>query len=108
MKKNSINEIKKMTQKFPHTLKETIEYECNQNENNNLDNDEYREELEPEKETAPEMDVASFVDDIRKKALRGMAQLADNPESEEYQLLKKIWITTDRKPENKHENNLNN
>jgi len=41
----------------------------------------------------------AFVDDIRKKSLKGMAQLADNPDDERYQLLKKIWQICDKKPE---------
>ena len=40
-----------------------------------------------------------IVDDIRKKSLKGMAQLADNPDDERYQLLKKIWQICDKKPE---------
>jgi hypothetical protein len=45
------------------------------------------------------MDVMAFVDDIRKKSLKGMAQLAENPDDERYQLLKKIWQICDKKPE---------
>ena len=45
------------------------------------------------------LNVEQFVDDIRKKSLRGMAQLADNPDDERYQLLKKIWQICDKKPE---------
>lgn len=45
------------------------------------------------------LNVEQFVDDIRKKSLRGMAQLAETPEDERYQLLKKIWQICDKKPE---------
>lgn len=45
------------------------------------------------------LNVEQFVDDIRKKSLRGMAQLAENPDDERYQLLKKIWQICDKKPE---------
>jgi len=45
------------------------------------------------------LNIEQFVDDIRKKSLRGMAQLAETPEDERYQLLKKIWQICDKKPE---------
>lgn len=45
------------------------------------------------------LNVEQFVDDIRKKSLRGMAQLAETPDDERYQLLKKIWQICDKKPE---------
>ena len=52
-----------------------------------------------EKEGEDSLNVEQFVDDIRKKSLRGMAQLAENPDDERYQLLKKIWQICDKKPE---------
>ena len=52
-----------------------------------------------EKGEGDALNVEEFVDDIRKKSLRGMAQLADNPDDERYQLLKKIWQICDKKPE---------
>ena len=39
------------------------------------------------------------IGDWGKKSLKGMAQLADNPDDERYQLLKKIWQICDKKPE---------
>ena len=45
------------------------------------------------------MDIMAFVDDIRKKSLKGMASLAETPDDERYQLLKKIWQICDKKPE---------
>ena len=52
-----------------------------------------------EKGEGDALNVEQFVDDIRKKSLRGMAQLAENPDDERYQLLKKIWQICDKKPE---------
>lgn len=57
-------------------------------------------DMPEDKEEGPDsLNVEQFVDDIRKKSLRGMAQLAENPDDERYQLLKKIWQICDKKPE---------
>ena len=56
-------------------------------------------DMPEEKGEGDALNVEEFVDDIRKKALRGMAQLAETPEDERYQLLKKIWQICDKKPE---------
>jgi hypothetical protein len=45
--------------------------------------------------------VESYVDHIRKYSLNALSALADNPESEEYQMLKKIFQMCDKKPEKK-------
>lgn len=52
-----------------------------------------------DKDGGDALNIEQFVDDIRKKSLRGMAQLAESPEDERYQLLKKIWQICDKKPE---------
>ena len=54
-------------------------------------------EMMPDTEGA----VESYVDHIRKYALNGLSALCDNPESEEYQMLKKIFQMCDKKPEKK-------
>lgn len=56
-----------------------------------------------EDEIAPEMEgtIDSYVDHIRKYSLNGLSALCDNPESEEYQMLKKIFQMCDKKPEKK-------
>ena len=54
---------------------------------------------EPEEKGEESMDIMAFVDDIRKKSLKGMASLAETPDDERYQLLKKIWQICDKKPE---------
>lgn len=56
-------------------------------------------DMPEEKGEGDALNVEQFVDDIRKKSLRGMAQLAENPDDERYQLLKKIWQICDKKPE---------
>ena len=104
MKKNIINEniqqIKKISSKMPKTINEALTFEDDEDlmDYDMVDN----EPLDSEPQEKPEehgMDVMAFVDDIRKKSLKGMAQLADNPDDERYQLLKKIWQICDKKPE---------
>lgn len=56
-------------------------------------------DMPEEKGEGDALNVEQFVDDIRKKSLRGMAQLAETPDDERYQLLKKIWQICDKKPE---------
>lgn len=99
--KKNISEMKNLVKSMPKTINEIINFEGND------DMADYDEEIggevEPEEEPVSEdegkMDVAAFVDDIRKKSLKGMASLAENPEDERYQLLKKIWQICDKKPE---------
>ena len=105
MKKKTINEniqqMKKVSSKMPKTIAEAVNFGGKPYEGD----DELMDDGpidEPETHDEPEesgMDVMQFVDDIRKKSLRGMAQLADNPDDERYQLLKKIWQICDKKPE---------
>lgn len=45
--------------------------------------------------------IESYIDHIRKYSLNGLSELCDNPESEEYQMLKKIFQMCDKKPEKK-------
>ena len=88
MKKKTINEniqqMKKVSSKMPKTINEAINFgEQPYEEDDELMGDDMVDE--PETQDEPEekgMDVMQFVDDIRKKSLRGMAQLADNPDDE--------------------------
>ena len=54
-------------------------------------------------------EIKPLIDQIRVLALKGVAKLANNPTSESYQLLKKIWQTVDKAAEsaNKPQNNNN-
>ena len=100
MKKRTIKEniqlMKKTASKMPKTINESINFEGH---GDDMMDDEMLDEPEHEEPQECGMDVMAFVDDIRKKALKGMAQLADNPDDERYQLLKKIWQICDKKPE---------
>lgn len=101
--KENISKLRKISERIPKTINEAINF------NEESDVDDLDMMTEPGMENVPsqkpmedkgsEMDVVAFIDDIRKKSLKGMAQLADNPEDEKYQLLKKIWQICDKKPE---------
>lgn len=107
MKKNTIKtnikHLETISSRMPKTINEAINF----NEDDDMDMmDDGPMEYEPMDDEPMEepqadngMDVMAFVDDIRKKSLKGMAQLADNPDDERYQLLKKIWQICDKKPE---------
>lgn len=68
-----------------------------------MDNEIPDEEMPMEDEIGPETQgsVDSYIDHIRKYSLNGLSALCDNPESEEYQMLKKIFQMCDKKPEKK-------
>ena len=107
----TIKNITKLSSKMPKTLNEALNF--NENEDfNDVDmniGDGEEEVLDvPQKETMPEPNNASekakkLIDDIRKMALRAMAELADTPEDESYIMLKKVWSTVDRKQEQQQE-----
>lgn len=107
MKKNelkeNINEIKRLTSVYPKSINEALNFNQLENEDDSMDmmdDEEMPEEpMDEPKHDEGEMDVMAFVDDIRKKSLKGMASLAENPDDERYQLLKKIWQICDKKPE---------
>lgn len=106
MKKTTINEnikqLQKISSKMPKTINEAITFEDNGEDvmdGGEVGDGEMIDEPQPEEPQDNGMDVMAFVDDIRKKSLKGMAQLADNPDDERYQLLKKIWQICDKKPE---------
>lgn len=64
-------------------------------------------EMEPEMSMGDEIDsqaegaVNSYVDHIRKYSINALSELSDYPESEEYQMMKKIFQMCDKKPEKK-------
>ena len=107
MKKNTIKtnikHLETISSRMPKTINEAINF--NEDDDMDMMDDEPMEYEsmgdEPMEEPQADngMDVMAFVDDIRKKSLKGMAQLADNPDDERYQLLKKIWQICDKKPE---------
>ena len=109
--KTNINEMQNLVKNMPKNINEALTFEGPDDELGYEDEEmpEEPEETVEEPKEEPGMDVMAFVDDIRKKSLKGMASLADNPDDERYQLLKKIWQICDKKPEQQTAfNNPNN
>ena len=104
--KKQINELHNMTKKMP-SLMETIEFNHNLREDDDMEYDEMPEE-EPHMEEPhmeePRMSMEmphrgkEVVDQIRKMALKAMAELADNTEDSYYSVLKRIWQMADKNP----------
>jgi hypothetical protein len=118
MKKNvskDIAEMKTFVKKMPKSINEILSFEDSGEEMGEYEDEAMPEEApveEPEIENEPDQATASehaaqLIDDIRKKALRAMADLADTPEDENYIMLKKVWQMTDRKPEQQQQQNQN-
>ena len=110
--KTNISEMKDITKSMPKTINEALNFEGSDDELVRYDDDMPEDEPDDVADEPKEdggMDVMAFVDDIRKKSLKGMASLAENPDDERYQLLKKIWQICDKKPEQQTAfNNPNN
>jgi hypothetical protein len=111
--KTNITEMQNLVKNMPKTINEVLSFEDTNDElgyeDEEVPAEEPEEIAEEPKEDEGGMDVMAFVDDIRKKSLKGMASLAENPDDERYQLLKKIWQICDKKPEQQTAfNNPNN
>ena len=105
--KKNISGMKNLMKTMPKNINEALSFNDGLNE---YDEEMDDEELDaPEEEEVPQADAsahaAQLIDDIRKKALRAMADLADTPEDENYIMLKKVWQMTDRKPEQQQNQN---
>ena len=110
--KKNITEMQNLVKNMPKTINEVLSFDGTDGgldyEDEEIPAEETGEIAEEPKEDGG-MDVMAFVDDIRKKSLKGMASLAENPDDERYQLLKKIWQICDKKPEQQTAfNNPNN
>ena len=99
--KKDINEIKKMSKNIP-TLMETLNFSPDREMEMYEGDEEYPEEEMPVEQPMmqkPSMSGKDIVDQIRKMALKAMAELADNTEDSYYLVLKKIWQMADKNPE---------
>lgn len=110
--RKDINEITKISRNIP-TLMETIHFSPEREREMYEEDDDFEMEPEldmeePQKEMPtqePEMmeetpmQGKEIVDQIRKMALKAMAELADNTEDSYYSVLKKIWQMADKNPE---------
>lgn len=106
----NMKEINRNIEEVEKLLKESMNFY----EEDSLETPEREiEPMEDEPEMEPENDfndnesfeqessVESYIDHIRKYSLNGLSALCENPESEEYQMLKKIFQMCDKKPEKK-------
>lgn len=86
----AINEIKKMSAKYPKSIKEALDF-------NQLENEEdmdFEDEPMPEEEEMPEkggINIENFITTMRKQSLDIMSELADTPDDPVYDFAKKIW-----------------
>lgn len=101
-----INEINANIIEAENLLKESMNfYEDESDVEPDFDEQSVEDDIEPELNTEVPTEnqeaIDSYVDHIRKYSLNGLSALCDNPESEEYQMLKKIFQMCDKKPEKK-------
>ena len=110
MKKNiNINNIKKLSSRIPKSINEAINFndiEMMDNEEMDMMDDETMEEPVEEpigNSEISDMSADELINDIRKKALKAMANLADTPEDPNYEVLKKIFMMLDKAVSEKQE-----
>ena len=112
--KENIEMIKKISSKMPKTINEAISFEhedLDMEPNDELDaNDDidvHSDEPTQFDDNAGAGDMSEkarkLIDDIRKKSLRAMAELAETPQSPEYESLKRIWQLCDKAVNEKEE-----
>jgi hypothetical protein len=101
--KTNIKRIKNISSKMPKTINEAINF----NEDDNMDYDMMDDDMDyqetPMREPSNDMDAEALLSDIRKKAINGMAKLADTPEDPNYEMLKKIFLMLDKAVSEKQE-----
>lgn len=105
-KKNNINNIKKLSSRIPKSINEAINFNDIEMEDYDMMDDETMEEPveEPIGNSEPsDMGADELINDIRKKALKAMANLADTPEDPNYEVLKKIFMMLDKAVSEKQE-----
>ena len=119
MKKSLLTDIDKINENINEAerlLKESMSF-CEDDMSNDIDMEEEPVDEEPmdddsfmgnegEMGAGDDMpvnhkSVDSYIDHIRKYSLNGLSALCDTPDSEEYQMLKKIFQMCDKKPEKK-------
>lgn len=101
---NNMNEINKDIKEAEKLLRESMSFYEEDEMEEPFDEEPMEEPMEDEMEDEAEIpteSVQSYIDHIRKYCLNGLSALCDSPESEEYQMLKKIFQMCDKKPEKK-------
>jgi hypothetical protein len=105
MKKN-IQTITNISKKMPKSINEAINFNDDMAyEGQDMDiMDEPMDEPMEEPVSEPKgIGANELLSDIRKKAINGMAQLADTPEDPNYEMLKKIFLMLDKAVSEKQE-----
>lgn len=101
---NTINIINENINEIENLLKESMRF-YNEDEFDSRDeeviDDETNDNIKEEPLSTKSENIESYIDNIRKYSLNGLSALCDNPDSEEYQMLKKIFQMCDKKPEKK-------
>lgn len=97
--KSFIKNINKNIEEVELMLKESMNFYEEDEIDSNYGGDEY--EPEASEMSEPQKNVESYIEHIRKYSLNGLSALCDNPDSDEYQMLKKIFQMCDKKPEKK-------
>jgi hypothetical protein len=109
MLKTDIKKIKNISSKMPKTINEAINFnevddmDYDMMDDESMDNDMGFEDEEPMSTPSNDMNAEELLSDIRKKAINGMAKLADTPEDPNYEMLKKIFLMLDKAVSEKQE-----
>ena len=104
--KNNINNIKKISSRIPKTITEAINFnDIEMEEDYGMEEDSMEEPIEEPMNATESSDMGAdeLINDIRKKALKAMANLADTPEDPNYEVLKKIFMMLDKAVSEKQE-----
>lgn len=105
----TIKNITKLSSKMPKTLNEALNFNENEDFNDvDIEDNEVTTPSDVNQMEEPVIDSASekakkLIDDIRKMALRAMAELADTPQDPSYENLKRIWQLCDKAVSEKQE-----
>lgn len=105
--KNNIDVINENIEEVEKLLKESMNfYEDESDEMYDMENEDIEDDINDEEiPSTDNSSIESYIDHIRKYSLNGLSALCENPDSEEYQMLKKIFQMCDKKPEKKENMN---
>lgn len=114
---NEINEVNAIISSMP-TLTEALAFDDynESNQEDDIDDDNFIDNSPSSEKigNAIQKDIpngdkyTSLVNNIRKMALEGMSELADDVNNNNYQILKKIWQFCEKKPDEDKKYNENN
>lgn len=102
--KQLISEMSQMLRKPKLTMENMIFSDVNEDDFENTEDfseAQQGEENADVPQNANGIDVTDTINKIRQLSLQAIAKLADNPTSDQYQLLKKVWNLVDKSFETK-------